>query len=291
MIKAFLGTGLLGSGFVKAMLKKGETVQVWNRTFSKAKELESFGATAFSNSSDAVKDAGRVHLALKDDASVEEVLNAVAGSLEPGCIIIDHTTTSKEGAISRTAYWKEKGFTYQHAPVFMGPANALESTGFMLVSGDAQVIAELETELSAMTGKLLNFGAEVGKAAAMKLAGNAFLVCFTFGLRETAAVAKSLDVSVNDLQQLFGDWNPGAQVKGRLERMSSADLSKPSWELAMARKDTGLFLDAAANSGVSLSLLPVIAGVMDEWIEKGFGNYDWTITARDLFDKEKSAVK
>lgn len=278
---------MLGSGFVKAMLKKNESVQVWNRTFSKAKELESFGAKAFSNSSDAVKGAGRVHLALKDDASVEEVLNAVAGSLEPGCIIIDHTTTSKEGAISRTAYWKEKGFTYQHAPVFMGPANALESTGFMLVSGDAQVISQLETELSSMTGKLLNFGVEVGKAAAMKLAGNAFLVCFTFGLRETAAVARSLDVSVDDLQQLFGDWNPGAQVKGRLERMSSADLSKPSWELAMARKDTSLFLDAAANSGVALSLLPVIAGVMDEWIEKGFGNYDWTITASDLFDKEK----
>ena len=35
--------GLLGSNFVKAMLKKGDTVQVWNRTASKAKTLEAFG--------------------------------------------------------------------------------------------------------------------------------------------------------------------------------------------------------------------------------------------------------
>lgn len=43
-MKAFLGTGLLGSAFVKAMLQRGDNVQVWNRTTSKAQKLEEFGA-------------------------------------------------------------------------------------------------------------------------------------------------------------------------------------------------------------------------------------------------------
>jgi 3-hydroxyisobutyrate dehydrogenase len=72
-MKAFLGTGLLGSNFVKSMLKKGEQVQVWNRTASKAKQLEQEGATAFDNAADAVRGADRIHLALKDDSSVDEV--------------------------------------------------------------------------------------------------------------------------------------------------------------------------------------------------------------------------
>ena len=46
-MKAFLGIGLLGNGFVRAMLKKSDKVQVWNRTASKAKELEEYGAKAF----------------------------------------------------------------------------------------------------------------------------------------------------------------------------------------------------------------------------------------------------
>ena len=50
---------------------------------------------------------------------------------------------------------QERGFFYQHAPVFMGPANALEGSGFMLVSGDEELIKRLEPELSKMTGKLL----------------------------------------------------------------------------------------------------------------------------------------
>jgi 3-hydroxyisobutyrate dehydrogenase len=280
MIKAFLGMGLLGSNFVKAMLKRGEQVHVWNRTTSKAKELELFGATAFDDVAEAVKGADRIHLTLKDDASVNEVLHAASSGFKQGAIIVDHTTTSKEGAVQRTKEWREKGFVYQHAPVFMGPMNALESTGFMMVSGDEELIDKLKPELSVMTGKLLQFGSEVGKAAAIKLAGNAFLICFTSGIRDTLALSKALNLSVEDLFTLFNEWNPGTMLQGRLKRMTSGDYSQPSWELNMARKDTGLFLQAAEGKA-DLAVLPAIAQLMDEWIEKGYGNNDWTVIAKD----------
>src|SRR5882762_2452238 len=100
---AFLGMGLLGSNFVRAMISKGETVRVWNRTTSKATELEKYGAKAFANVVDAVKDADVIHLTLKDDDTVNEVLAMVSARLKPGATIIDHTTTSAGGAIQRTA--------------------------------------------------------------------------------------------------------------------------------------------------------------------------------------------
>lgn len=280
-MKAFLGMGLLGSNFVRAMLKRGEQVQIWNRTASKATELEQYGAKAFDSAADAVKGAAIIHLTLKDDASVNEVLEAASPGLIPGAIIIDHTTTSKEGAIQRTKEWKEKGFFYQHAPVFMGPSNALEGTGFMLLSGDEALIQKIQPELAKMTGKLLPFGPEVGKAAAIKLAGNAFLVCFTSGIRDTLCLSKALGLSVADLSSLFDSWNPGAQLQGRLKRMTSDDYSVPSWELSMARKDTGLFIEAAEAANTHLTLLPQIATLMDEWIEKGYGHHDWTVIAKD----------
>ena len=280
-MKAFLGMGLLGSNFVRAMLKRGEQVQVWNRTASKATELEQYGAKAFDSAADAVKGAAIIHLTLKDDASVNEVLEAASPGLMPGAIIIDHTTTSKEGAIQRAKEWKEKGFFYQHAPVFMGPSNALECTGFMLLSGDEALIQKIQPELAKMTGKLLPFGPEAGKAAAIKLAGNAFLVCFTAGIRDTLCLSKALGLSVADLSSLFDSWNPGAQLQGRLKRMTSDDYSVPSWELSMARKDTGLFIEAAKAANTHLTLLPQIATLMDEWIGKGYGHQDWTVIAKD----------
>lgn len=280
-MKAFLGMGLLGSNFVRAMLSKGEQVQVWNRTTSKAKELELFGAKAFDNAADAVRGAERIHLTLKDDASVNEVLQSASSGFKPGAIIIDHTTTSKEGAIQRTKKWKEKGFFYQHAPVFMGPINALESTGFMMISGDEELTGTLQADLSTMTGKLLHFGTEVGKAAAMKLVGNTFLICFVAGIRDTVSLAKALNVPVADLFNLFDAWNPGTMLQARLKRMTSGDFSNPSWELNMARKDAGLFIDAVKGK-TDLAVIPSVAKLMDEWIEKGYGNNDWTVIAKDL---------
>ena len=279
-MKAFLGIGLLGAGFVKAMINKGDEVQVWNRTASKAKELEQYGAKAFDNIADAVKNAEVIHVALKDDATVDEALEKAETGFVRGAIIVDHTTTSIEGAQQRTEKWKSKGFQYQHAPVFMGPKNALESTGYMLVSGDQILIGKLESQLSAMTGKLVNFGEVVGKAAAIKLTGNLFLVGFNGAIADAIAFSNSVGISSDELSNLFAEWNPGNSLPARLKRMAGDDFSDPSWRLEMARKDTGLFLKEADRKGIKLSVIPGVAALMDKWIEKGHGKEDWTIIGK-----------
>jgi 3-hydroxyisobutyrate dehydrogenase len=278
---AYIGTGLLGSNFVRALIQKGEEVQVWNRTFSKAKALEQYGARAFPAVEDAVRGASVIHLTLKDDATVDEVLAMAAPGLVPGATIIDHTTTSAAGAIGRTTGWKQKGFTYLHAPVFMGPVNALESTGTMLVSGDQEVITRFGPALAKMTGKVLNFGEEPGKAAGMKLLGNLFLVAFTGGIADTLYFAKATGISLGEISALFDTWNPAGMLPARLKRMSSGDYSSPSWELSMARKDTRLMMEAAGHGGTKLAVIPAVAAVMDEWIARGHGGDDWTVIAKD----------
>ena len=281
MTKAFIGMGLLGSNFVKAMLQKGDTVHVWNRTVEKAKVLEQFGATAFDDIKDAVHHADIIHITLKDDATVDEVLASAAKGFKANVVLIDHTTTSVSGAIERTAYWKSKGYTYLHAPVFMGPANALDSSGFMLVSGDQQVIAAHETMLAKMTGKLLNFGSDEGKAAGIKLSGNLFLLCITAGLSDALALAKTHNIKPAELQELFNHWNPGATAPARLKKIVDANFHEPSWELNMARKDAGLMLDAATNAGKPLAVIPAIAAELDRWIAKGHGTDDWSVIGKD----------
>ena len=280
-MKAFLGMGLLGSNFVRAMIMKGEKVQVWNRTASKAKALEIYGAKAFDDITQAVKGAGTIHLTLKDDDTVNEVLATASSGFLPGAIIIDHTTTSAKGAIERTAAWKDRGYTYVHAPVFMGPQNALESSGYMLVSGDQEVIRKVGPELSKMTGKLINFGIEEGKAAGMKLIGNLFLLSLNAGLSDTLSLAKAQGISSGDVLELFDSWNPGATMPARLKKITEGNFSQPSWELNMARKDAGLMMEAAKQGGAELFVIPAVAAEMDRWIEKGHGHDDWSVIAKD----------
>lgn len=278
---AYLGTGLLGSGFVKALLRNGHKVNVWNRTAAKAQALEMDGAIAFAGAADAVRGAERIHLTLKDDASVDEVLSAASVAFEPGTIIIDHTTTSVDGARKRTAYWKEQGHIYVHAPVFMGPVNALDGSGYMLVSGDIADVATIMPYISPMTGKVINFGTEVGRAAGMKLAGNHFLIGFTAAISDTLALTKAMGMPADDVTALFNEWNPGAMLPGRLKRIRMGDFGNPSWELNMARKDAGLMLAEAKKAGVPLVVVSAVAAEMDRWIEAGHGSDDWTVIAKN----------
>jgi 3-hydroxyisobutyrate dehydrogenase len=278
---AFFGMGMLGSGFVRALRRRGDDVQVWNRTHSKAQALEADGARAFADPADAARGAARIHLSLSDDASVDDVLERARPGFAPNVVIVDHTTTSATGTVARAARWQERGVPFVHAPVFMGPQNALESTGVMLVSGDAALVESLTPALSAMTGKLSNLGARPDAAAAFKLLGNLFLMFLTTGFADMLGLAKALDVSPAEASKLFDMFNPGATLGARLKRMTDAKFSEPSWELSMARKDARLMLEEAARAKVPLAVLPAIAARMDAVIAEGHGSDDWTVLAKD----------
>ncbi len=278
---AFLGTGLLGSGFIRALLKKGKAVNVWNRTAEKAKSLEFYGAKSFLKAEEAVKNASRIHLALSDDTAVDSVLEQASSGFSPGAYLIDHTTTCSSAVEGRTEKWEKRGFCYVHAPVFMGPQNALDSSGIMMVSAKEELFKILEPELSGMTGKLIYLGPIDGRAAGMKLLGNLFLLCMTAGIADILRLAKALDIPSSEVAALFDWFNPGALMPARVRRIIQADFDHPSWELKMARKDAGLMMNEASAGKFPLAFVPAVAKEMDRWMEMGMAEKDWTIIAKD----------
>ena len=265
---AFFGMGLLGSNFVRALRKRGVGVNVWNRSADKATALEADGARAFANPADAARGATRLHLTLSDDAVVDAVLAAAQPAA--GQTIVDHSTVSPPGVLARIARWKERGVTYLHAPVFMGPQNARESTGLMMVSGPRE---------------LVDLGDRPDNATCFKLLGNLFLMCMTAGLADMLALGKQLGVAPADAATLFDHFNPGTTITARARRMIEAKYGEASWELAMARKDARLIVDAAAHAGVPLAVVPAIAARMDAVIAEGHGGDDWTVIAKDALAK------
>ncbi|MFO0588444.1 MAG: NAD(P)-dependent oxidoreductase [Polyangiaceae bacterium] len=282
---AFFGMGLLGSNFVRALRSRGEDVHVWNRTASRAKALEEAGAKAFEDPAEAVRGAERVHLTLSDDAAVDDVLERARPGFSKEIVIVDHTTTSPTGTAARAARWAERGVEFLHAPVFMGPQNALESTGIMLASGDPARVEKVRPALEKMTGKLAVLGNEPDRAAKFKLFGNLFLMFMTAGVAEVMNLAKALDVNPEHAGALFETFNPGLFLNVRVKRMLSAEWDKPSWELAMARKDARLMLEEGERHDVPLQMLPAIAATMDRYIDRGHAHDDWTVIAKDALTK------
>jgi 3-hydroxyisobutyrate dehydrogenase-like beta-hydroxyacid dehydrogenase len=276
---AFIGTGLLGSAIVEGMLRRGDTVTVWNRTESKARALESFGAKVARTPADAVGGASRVHMTLPDDAVVEEIVGGFRTRLTPNTIVVDHSTTAPRRTKDRVSRFAAEGIRFLHAPVFMSPQMARESVGIMLAAGPQRIFDDVHADLSKMTGEVWYLGEDGGRAAAYKIFGNSMLFVITAGVTDVFAMAKGLGLSPAEALDVFSKFQPGGFIKARGDKMARADFSA-SFELAMARKDLRLMLEAA--DGQPLTVLPAIAERMDDAIAKGHGRDDLGAMAAEL---------
>jgi 3-hydroxyisobutyrate dehydrogenase len=279
---AFLGTGLMGNGFVRRLVAQGHAVHVWNRSPASARVLEAHGAKAFAASADAVRGVERVHLSLADDASVDAVLEPLAGVIPASCWIIDHTTTTPSATCDRARRWAERGRVYLHAPVFMGPVNAVEGTGIMLLSGDAEQCARVLPELERMTGKVLQLGPRPERAAAFKLFGNLAFLGMSALAGDIVRLAHATGVDPQDAAAMFQQFNPGDFFPARFAKVAGGPFEPASFTVSMARKDVRLMVEESAAQGCPLAVMPAVAAQYDAAIARGEAALDSSAAFRHL---------
>ena len=275
---SFLGIGLLGAAFAEAAAKRGDTVTVWNRSPEKAQALSVFGVSAAATPAEAVRGATRVHLILKDDAAVDEVIQAARPGLAADVVLIDHSTTLPRLTAERAARLQAEGQRYLHCPVFMGPAAARQAQGTMLAAGPQALFDEVKTELAKMTGRLEYLGERPDLGAVNKLLGNTMLIGSWAVLADVLTVAKAGGVAPEDAIRMLGVLDLNNVVALRGGNMARGNFA-PSFELAMARKDIGLMLEATGD--MPLSTLRSIADRMDQLIAAGHGSDDASVLGID----------
>ena len=275
---AFLGTGLLGGAFAEAAAKRGDTVAAWNRSADKVRALAQFGVKAAATPADAVRGAARVHLVLKEDAVVDDVIAAARPGLTPEAILIDHSTTLPKLTAERFARLSAQGIRYLHCPVFMGPPAARNAQGLMLAAGPKTLFDSVQADLARMTGRVEYLGERTDLGAVDKLLGNAMLIGAWAVLADVLTLAKACGVEGADAVKLLGFIDMNAMMARRAPSMAAGDFT-PNFELAMARKDVRLMLEAIGER--PLAALPGIAARMDQLIAQGHGARDAGVLSID----------
>lgn len=82
-VVAVLGTGIMGSGMARSLLRAGLDVRAWNRTQSRAAPLAADGAVVTGTAEEAVRGADVVVTMLSDGPSVAAALAAASGECTP----------------------------------------------------------------------------------------------------------------------------------------------------------------------------------------------------------------
>jgi 3-hydroxyisobutyrate dehydrogenase len=272
---AVLGTGTMGSAFARRLLGAGLRVSVWDISPASSARLADAGAAVAATPQEAVRDADVVLTMVPTIASIEETMPRALAAMRPGSIWLQMSTIGVEGTERAFALAKARrpDIVFVDAPVSGSKVPAEQGKLLILGSGPAAALDALAPVFSALGQKTMRWDV-VGSGSRMKVVLNTWLAVLGEGIAETALLAQSLDVSLDDVAACLGSTAlnaPWALVK--LEKIERKNFD-PDFALALASKDLHLALDAANGAHQRLPMVQAIGTQWDRALQAGLGDRD-----------------
>jgi 3-hydroxyisobutyrate dehydrogenase len=252
---ALLGTGIMGAGMARSMLRAGIPLRVWNRTRSRAEPLEADGAIVSDSPAEAVRGADIIVTMLADGPAVLDAMTAAVPGLSPGQIWAQTSTVGVSWLEELAEFARDRGIVFLDAPVLgtREPAERGQLTVFAAGPGEAsESIRERVRPVLEAIGQKTVWLDEVGTATRLKLVANSWVVALTNAIGESVALARGLGVDPEAfLRAMSGGPLDCTYLHVKGHAILSNDFT-PSFSAALAGKDAGLVVEAAEAAGLRL---------------------------------------
>lgn len=284
---AFVGTGVMGQGMVANLLKAGHEVTVYTRTKAKADGLLALGAKWASSPAESARGADIAISMVGYPNDVEEVWRGPQGfmsSAQPGCVLIDMTTSSPALARSLAAEASAKGFGPLDAPVSGGDRGAREGT-LTIMAGGAQKDFDFAQPVFAAMGKTIVLQGAPGTGQLCKLANQIGIASGMIAMAEALAFARATGLNLETtLRSISGGGASSWALLNLAPRVLKGDFA-PGFYVKHFVKDIGLALDVCREQKVSLPGLELAAKLYAEVVAAGEGDAGTQALARLYFSR------
>jgi 3-hydroxyisobutyrate dehydrogenase-like beta-hydroxyacid dehydrogenase len=279
---AFLGLGKMGRGMAANLLQAGHNVTVWNRTRSRADELQSRGAHVAATPAEAAR-AGIAITMLADDQAVESAVygeTGILGALPAGGIHISMSTISVALSARLAEAHHAAGQSYVAAPVLGRPEAAAVAKLLIIAAGAPESIARVQPLFDVMSQKTNVVGSNPSAANVVKLCCNFFIASIIESLGETFALARKSGIEAAKLLEVFNSSPATAPLVATYGALiAEGKFTPPGFNLPLGLKDVRLVLAAADSAGAPLPIANLLHDRFLTAIARGLSDKDWSAIA------------
>jgi 3-hydroxyisobutyrate dehydrogenase len=281
---AFIGLGTMGAAMAANLARAGYEVAAWNRTPGRAGELDDLGVARAPTPAAAVAASDLVVVCVSDTPDVESVLfaeNGVAAGARPGTLVIDCSTIAPGATRDFAARLREQGVAMVDAPVSGGSEGAKNATLTIFVGGEAADVDRARPVLGALGTTITHVG-PVGSGQAVKAVNQVILAGTYLGVAEGIVLAMKAGL---DVEQVVGALGGGAARSWVLENRSGRMLANDyplGFKVTLHRKDLGIALGLADETGATLPVTELAAKLEDGLVGDGHGDDDMSALARSI---------
>lgn len=266
---AWIGTGVMGRPMALNLKKAGYDVHVYNRTKSKAFDMENEGVKAHETIESVVNDANIIFTIVGYPKDVESVFNEVFKYAKKDTIIIDMTTSSPTLAKGLYKKGKNLGFNVLDAPVTGGDLGAINGTLSIMVGGDQDIFNQALPLFNQM-GKTVNYMGKAGSGQYAKLANQAAIAGAISGVAEALSFAKEKEL---DLSKMLNVITGGSATSWQAEKNGPKMIEKddsPGFYIKHFLKDLNLILEEV--NSFTPEVVKTVQKIYDELSNNGFEN-------------------
>jgi 3-hydroxyisobutyrate dehydrogenase len=278
---AVLGTGIMGAGMARSLLRSGLDVIVWNRSPDRAAPLAADGAQVAGTAAEAVAGADGVVSMLWDGGSVAEVMTAALPAAPEGVLWAQTSTVSLHDAgVRLPALASRHGARYVDAPV-LGTRQPAEEGKLLVLAAAAGPLRDPVTPLfDAIAARTVWVSERPGDSTRLKLVANSWIGTIVAATAQAIALAQSLGLD----PQVFLDTLRGGAVDTPLLHLKGqamiAGEFPPSFTVDGAVKDTGLIAAAMRESGTDPTLMDAVSCQFRKAADGGHGGEDMAAVYR-----------
>ncbi|MGB6180959.1 MAG: NAD(P)-dependent oxidoreductase [Rhodococcus sp. (in: high G+C Gram-positive bacteria)] len=269
---AVLGTGTMGAGMAKSLIREGHDVSVWNRSNDKAAPLADDGARVDTDPAACVDGADAVLTMLFDEAATTETAELFLPTMKDGAVWLQCATVGPAGAKRLADVASEHGVSTLDCPVLGTKAPAESGKLTPLVSGPSDVVDAMEPVLNAIGAKTVRAGSKPGDGSALKLACNAMVATLTAAVGQSLAMASEQGLDPKMVLETLdgGPINaPYTQLKG--SAMLSGEFDR-QFAVDGVIKDVDLMIDAVPER--TARMLTAVREAFVDTSAAGYGSDD-----------------
>jgi 3-hydroxyisobutyrate dehydrogenase len=274
---AFLGLGVMGYPMAGHLQAAGHDVTVYNRTAAKAEKWAAqHGGTAAPTPAQAAAGADLVMACVGNDDDLRAVClgdeGAFAG-MAKGALFVDHTTVSAKVTRDLYAAAADMGLGFVDAPVSGGQAGAENGQLSIMCGGD---LAQYDRAQPVMDiyAKLVRRIGESGAGQLTKMANQIAIAGLVQGLSEALHFATKAGLDGRDVVEVISQGAAGSwQMANRYETMLD-DHFEHGFAVDWMRKDLGICLDTANETGASLPVTALVDQFYKDVQKMGGGRWD-----------------
>ncbi|WP_116597369.1 NAD(P)-dependent oxidoreductase [Primorskyibacter marinus] len=282
---AFLGLGVMGYPMAGHLQKAGHEVTVYNRTAAKAEKwVGEYGGASAATPAEAAKGADFVMSCVGNDDDLRGVCLGEEGAfagMASGAIFVDHTTVSAKVTSELYAAASEAGLGFVDAPISGGQAGAENGVLSVMCGGDADSYAKAEPVISAYARICRRIG-DSGAGQMTKMCNQIAIAGLVQGLSEALHFAEKAGLDGTAVVEVISQGAAGSwQMSNRYETMI-ADEFEHGFAVDWMRKDLGICLDTADETGASLPVTALVDQFYKDVQKLGGGRWDTSSLIRRL---------